>query len=74
MSAGRVAAIGEQIHVEGFALAGAVACPAENPDEVLAAWRSLPPDVAVVILTPSAAGTIAPPEPGSLPLTVVMPL
>jgi vacuolar-type H+-ATPase subunit F/Vma7 len=74
VAVGRVAAIGERIHVEGFALAGAVACPAENPDEVLAAWRSLPPDVAVVILTPAAAGTITEPEPGALPLTVVLPL
>ena len=72
MAAGRVAAIGELIQVEGFGMAGAAVCPAENPDEVRAAWRSLSTDVVVVILTPAAATAIGQP-PGGLPLTVVMP-
>lgn len=72
MAAGRVAAIGEAIHVEGFALVGAIVRPAENPDDMRAAWLSMPADVAVVILTAAAASAIDRP-PGSLPLTVVMP-
>jgi vacuolar-type H+-ATPase subunit F/Vma7 len=73
MAAGRFAAIGERIQVEGFGLAGAAVCPAENPDEVRAAWRSLPADVVVVILTPAAAASVNEIPAGGLPLTVVMP-
>jgi vacuolar-type H+-ATPase subunit F/Vma7 len=51
----RAAVIGEGTAVQGFALAGAVVCPAENQDEAAAAWRSLPPDIAVVVLTARAA-------------------
>lgn len=72
MAAGRVAAIGERIQVEGFGLAGAVLYPAEDADQVRAAWRSLPADVAVVILT-AAAASVGGQPPGPLPLTVVIP-
>jgi vacuolar-type H+-ATPase subunit F/Vma7 len=51
----RAAVIGEATAVQGFVLAGAVVCPAENQDEAAAAWRSLPPDIAVVVLTARAA-------------------
>jgi vacuolar-type H+-ATPase subunit F/Vma7 len=51
----RAAVIGEATAVQGFALAGAVVCPAENQDEAVAAWLSLPPDIAVVVLTARAA-------------------
>jgi len=51
----RAAVIGETLRVQGFTLAGAVVCPAESPGEARAAWQGLPPDVAVVILTASAA-------------------
>jgi vacuolar-type H+-ATPase subunit F/Vma7 len=51
----RVAVIGEPLRVQGFALAGALACEAGDRDEALAAWESLPPDVAVLIVTPGAA-------------------
>jgi vacuolar-type H+-ATPase subunit F/Vma7 len=70
----RVAVIGEPLRVLGFGLAGALTCPAGDRDEALAAWRSLPPDVAVLILTPRAAGWLAGElgqPPGVLP--VVMP-
>jgi vacuolar-type H+-ATPase subunit F/Vma7 len=70
---GRVAAIGERVEVEGFGLAGAMVCPAHSPEEVRAAWRSLPGDVVAVILTPAAAAVIERPRSG-LPLTVVMPV
>ena len=51
----RVVVIGEPLRVGGLVLAGALACPAAGRDQALAAWRSLPPDVAVVVLTPRAA-------------------
>jgi len=73
VTAGRIAVLGEQTAVEGFALAGVLMCAADNPDEILAAWRSLPADLALVILTPAAACSVPDRRPGSLPLTVVMP-
>ena len=51
----RAAVLGEAVRTAGFALAGAVVLTAENAGEARAAWRSLPADVAVVILTPRAA-------------------
>ena len=81
----RVAVIGEEARVRGFALAGALVFAAEDAAAARAAWRSLPPDVAMAVLTPRAAGWLrdvtgggaaAPPDglprrPGVLP--VVMP-
>ena len=55
----RAAVIGETTAVQGFALAGAVVCPAESQDEAAAAWRSLPPDIAVVVLTAQAASWLS---------------
>lgn len=52
----RVAVIGEEARVRGFVLAGALVFPAEDADGARAAWRSLPTDVAVTVLTPRAAG------------------
>ena len=74
MAAGRIAAIGERVEVEGLGLAGVLVRSAEDPDEVLVAWRSLPPDVALVILTPAAACVVPAKPPGSLPLTAVLPV
>ena len=51
----RAAIIGEGALVQGFGLAGALVLPAESASEALAAWRSLPADVAVVLLTARAA-------------------
>jgi vacuolar-type H+-ATPase subunit F/Vma7 len=51
----RAAVIGETMAVQGFTLAGAVVCPVEDQDEAAAAWLSLPPDIAVVVLTARAA-------------------
>ena len=51
----RAAVIGEAVRVQGYALAGAVVYPAEDADQARAAWRSLPPDTAVVVLTARAA-------------------
>ena len=51
----RAAVIGEATAIQGYALAGALVCPAEDEDEAVAAWRSLPSDVAVLVLTARAA-------------------
>ncbi|MFF9060977.1 hypothetical protein ACF09K_20155 [Streptomyces sp. NPDC014882] len=56
---GRVAALGERPRVAGLALAGAVVLAAEDPGAVRRAWRSLPDDVDLVILTPAAAEALA---------------
>jgi vacuolar-type H+-ATPase subunit F/Vma7 len=50
-----VAAIGAATLVRGFALAGARVLPAEQPADVRDAWRSLPDDVGLVVLTLQAA-------------------
>jgi len=54
-----VAAIGARVRVRGFALAGARVLAAEQPDEVRDAWRSLPEEVGLVLLTPEAAQVLA---------------
>jgi vacuolar-type H+-ATPase subunit F/Vma7 len=70
----RVATVGEDARIAGFALAGALIVPAETPDDVRAAWEALPPDVGLVVLTPAAATALASDldEPGAR-LTAVMP-
>ncbi|MER6622895.1 hypothetical protein [Streptomyces sp. NPDC000931] len=73
---GGVAALGERARVAGLALAGVVVLVADDPGAVRRAWRSLPDDVDLVILTPAAARAL---ESGSVtgeirrPLTAVMP-
>jgi len=54
----RVAVIGEGARVQGFVLAGALVLAAEDAAAVRAAWRTLPGDVAVVVLTPRAADVL----------------
>ncbi len=56
---GRVAVIGTEPLVQGFALAGALAVPAETAAEVRRAWSELPDDVDLVVLTPAAADALA---------------
>ena len=71
---GTVAALGEAALVRGFALAGVRVVGAEDADAARSAWRALPPDVAVVILTPAAARALEPDVAcARFPLTVVMP-
>jgi vacuolar-type H+-ATPase subunit F/Vma7 len=55
----RLAVIGEEARVRGFALAGALVFAAEDAAGARAAWRSLPSDVAVAVLTPRAARWLA---------------
>lgn len=71
---GRVAVIGEETEVSGYALAGVLVLPAEGDDAVHGAWSSLPDDVDVVILTAAAARTLGGARTAKmLPLTVVVP-
>lgn len=51
----RAAVIGEAVRIAGFALAGALVLPAEDAEQARAAWRALPDDVAVLLLTGRAA-------------------
>jgi vacuolar-type H+-ATPase subunit F/Vma7 len=69
----RIAVLGEAIRTEAFALAGALVIAADTPDAVRAAWRSLPDDVAVVVVTPQATaalGTTAAARDGLLVVTL----
>lgn len=52
----RVAVIGSELRVAGYAMAGALVYPAESREETRAAWASLPADVEVAVLTAEAAG------------------
>lgn len=56
---GAVAAIGEETRIRGFTMVGALVLPAEGAQAVRDAWRSLPPDVEVVILTAAADRALA---------------
>ena len=70
----RVAVLGEEVSVQGYALAGAVVLVAEDVGAARAAWNGLADDVAVVILTPAAADALGPERVAGLhPLAVVMP-
>lgn len=68
---GRVAAIGEPTRIRGWALAGASVVPAETADEARRAWRELPDDVSLVIVTPGIVDAVG--ELGDGRLMVVMP-
>ncbi len=68
----RIVALGADVVVAGFGLAGVLVVPAEGADEVRAAWRALPADVDLVILTPEAAEVLPEPEPDG-PLVAVIP-
>lgn len=70
---GTVAAIGAEVLVRGLALAGVVVLPADGPDAVREAWRRLPPEVGLVLLTPEAATTLRDEVDRAWPLVAVMP-
>jgi vacuolar-type H+-ATPase subunit F/Vma7 len=71
---GRVAVIGEDVAIAGYALAGAVVLPADSDDDVRRQWAGLADDVEVVILTPAAAAAMGQePVDAVTPLSVVMP-
>ncbi|MCI0141696.1 V-type ATP synthase subunit F [Arthrobacter bambusae] len=69
-----IAAIGEQALLNGFRLAGVSVLACSNDAEILRAWRALPTNTAIVILTPASAHALGPllAHPRS-PMTVVLP-
>lgn len=54
----RIAVLGEASRVRGFRLAGATVIEAVGPTELAAAWRALPPDTVLLILTADAAAGV----------------
>ena len=74
MGAGHVVALGERARVECLALGGAIVAAADEPAAVREAWSSLPPDVAVVVVTAAAEAVLRHEVAGrGRPLRVVMP-
>lgn len=67
-----VAAIGSDALVRGYQLAGVTVLVAETPQEVRAAWRRVPPEVAVVILTAAAAAADPDRVTAAWPMTAVI--
>jgi hypothetical protein len=55
----RAAAIGKDVRLAGYGLAGVEVLAAEDTAETLAAWERLPDDVACLILTPAARAALA---------------
>jgi hypothetical protein len=55
----RVAVIGEPLRINGYGLPGAILCPATDQAEAVLAWRDLPDEIDVAVLTPSAARWLA---------------
>ena len=55
----RVAVIGEPLRIHGYGLPDAILCPATDQAEAVLAWRDLPDDIDVAVLTPSAARWLA---------------
>lgn len=55
----RIAALGEMSRIRGYGIAGVEVLPAGTPEAAVAAWRTLPSHVALLILTPLAAAALA---------------
>jgi len=67
----RVAVIGEPLHIHRYGLNGAVLCPAGDQAEAVLAWRDMPDEIEIAVLTPSAARWLATEiagRPGVLPV------
>lgn len=71
---GRIAVVGEESEIGVYRGTEVVVYAAEDPDAVRAAWRSLPDDVAVVIVTAAAATCIDVDPEGSTRRTIVLPM
>ncbi len=56
---GTVVALGHDRALDGFALAGVSVIRADSPAAARDAWKGLPEDVALVILSPDAAAALA---------------
>ena len=71
---GRIAVVGEESEIGAYRGTDAIVYAAEDPDAVLAAWRSLPDDVDVVIVTAAAATCIDAVPDGCARRTIVLPM
>jgi hypothetical protein len=56
----RIVAIGEDMRLAGYAMAGVHVLAAEDPGAVTSAWEGMAPDVACLLLTPAAHAVIEP--------------
>jgi vacuolar-type H+-ATPase subunit F/Vma7 len=54
----RAIAIGDELLLAGYALAGVEVVDSPDPERARAAWRSLAADVSLVILTADAHGAL----------------
>lgn len=54
----RVAAIGEDLRLAGYAMAGVQVLAAEDAGAVTRAWEGMPSDVACLLLTPAARAAL----------------
>ncbi|SRR6266566_1426666 len=67
----RVTVIGEPLRIHRYGPTGATLCPATDEAEAVLAWREMPDDVEVAVLTPNAARWLASEiagRPGVLPV------
>lgn len=67
----RAVVIGEPLQIHRYGLNGAMLCPANDQAEAILAWRDMPDDIEVAVLTPSAARWLATEiarRPGVLPV------
>ncbi|HET9781120.1 MAG TPA: V-type ATP synthase subunit F [Candidatus Dormibacteraeota bacterium] len=55
---GRIAALGDRHRIQLLALAGVESYPVVTEDEIVAAWRDLPADVTVLVLTADSAAVL----------------
>jgi vacuolar-type H+-ATPase subunit F/Vma7 len=68
-----IAVIGESARTRAYVLAGCQVLPADDAAAAIRAWELLPADTGLVILTATAAATLAERRAHSTVLTVVMP-
>ena len=67
----RVAVIGEPLQIHRYGLSAATLCPATDQAEAILAWRDMPDEIEVAVLTPCAARWLATEiarRPGVLPV------
>jgi hypothetical protein len=67
----RVVVIGEPLQIHRYGLSAATLYPATDEAEAILAWRDMPDDIEVAVLTPSAARWLATEiarRPGVLPV------
>lgn len=70
----RIVVLGEPGRVGGFGLAGATVIEATGSEEVESAWRTLPLDTTLLVVTPRVAALVGARLPDRARLTwVVMP-